>query len=402
MRTRELDNLLRTLLGSGERISDINFTPGKPPQVEADGELVFPFVDPPLPELTPFMTEQIAVNLLHDRAELIRQLLQHGSCDCAYDVPGLARFRVNIFTQRGSLSVVLRRLETRIPTIHDLILPRVFQQMATLHKGLILVTGATGQGKSTTMASLIHEINTTRPVHIVTLEDPIEYVHGHQIGTINQRELGVDFDSWSNGLRAAVRQAPKVIVIGELRDRDTLETALNASDSGHLVLATMHTLGAGQTIHRIVGMFPSEVQPRLRARLADALQYVVGQWLVPRTDQGRIAVLEILSSTQRTRELIRDGESENKTFYKVLFESTQQGMQTFDQHLIKLFEDGFIAEETVRHYCTDRIWVGRQIDRVRHQRRQAGDATAVEALDDELSNLQMDYTHGRVKESRDE
>jgi twitching motility protein PilT len=144
------------------------------------------------------------------------------------------------------------------------------------------------------------------------------------------------------------------------------------------------------------------VQPRLRARLADALQYVVGQWLVPRTDAGRIAVLEILASTQRTRELIRDGESEHKTFYKVLSEGTQQGMQTFDQHLIKLFEDGFVAEETVRHYCTDRIWVGRQIDRIRHLRRQAGDATAVEALDDELANLQMDYTHGRSKEDRDE
>ncbi|MHC4549438.1 MAG: type IV pilus twitching motility protein PilT [Planctomycetota bacterium] len=398
MRTRELDNLLRTLLESGEGISDLNFTPGKPPQVEADGELGFPFVDPPLPELTPFMTEQIALNLLHDREELIRQLMQQGSCDCAYDVPGLARFRCNIFTQRGFITIVLRRLETRIPTIHDLVLPHVFQKMGKLHKGLILVTGATGMGKSTTLAALMHEINLTRPVHVITLEDPIEYVHGHQIGTINQRELGVDFDTWANGLRAAVRQAPKVIVIGELRDRATLETALNASDSGHLVLATMHTLGAGQTINRIVGMFPNEVQPRLRARLADAVQYVVGQWLVPRQGGGRIAALEILASSPRTRELIRDGESEHKTFYKVLSEGAQDGMQTFDQHLVKLFEDDFIDAHTVENYCTDRIRVGRELDRIRHARQVAGDETAVEALDPALADLQMDFTHGRVRE----
>jgi len=394
VRTRELDNLLRTLLASGEGISDLNFTPGKPPQVEADGELRFPFTDPPLPELTPWMTEQIALNLLHGREELLRELLQGGSCDCAYDVPGLARFRVNIFSQRGFLSVVLRRLETRIPTIHDLVLPQVFEKMARLHKGLILVTGATGMGKSTTLAALIHEINMTRPVHVVTLEDPIEYVHGHQIGTVNQRELGSDFDTWANGLRAAVRQAPKVIVIGELRDRDTLETALNASDSGHLVLATLHTLGAGQTINRIVGMFPGDVQPRLRARLADAVSYIVGQWLVPRKDGGRIAALEILANNSRARELIREGESELKTFYKVLSEGAGEGMQTFDQHLLRLFEDEFITEETVLHYCTDRVLVSRGIDRVRHERRVRGEE-APEELEPELANLKVDFTMGR-------
>jgi len=394
MRTRDLDTLLRRLVESGDRISDINFTPGKPPQVEADGELTFPFVDPPLPELTPWMTEQIALNVLHGREELFRQLLQQGSCDCAYEVPGLARFRVNIFTQRGCLSIVLRRLETAIPTIHDLILPNVFQKMATLHKGLVLVTGATGMGKSTTLAALIHEINLTRPVHVITLEDPIEYVHKHQIGTVNQRELGVDFDTWANGLRAAVRQAPKVIVIGELRDRDTLETALNASDSGHLVLATMHTLGAGQTINRVAGMFPSDVQPRLRARLADAVQYIVGQWLVPRQDGGRIAALEILAANARTRELIREGESERKTFYKAISDGQTEGMQTFDQHLLRLYEDEFIVEDVVLHYCTDRVFVSRGIDRIKHERQVSGKAPAEEA-DPELANLQVDFSHGR-------
>ena len=399
MRTRELDTLLRRLLESGERISDINFTPGKPPQVEADGDLTFPFVDPPLPELTPWMTEQIAVNLLHGREQLMRQLLRSGSCDCAYEVPGLARFRVNIFTRRGSLSIVLRRLETKIPSIHDLVLPNVFQKMAALHKGLILVTGATGMGKSTTLASLIHEINVSRPVHVITLEDPIEDVHDHQIGTINQRELGVDFDDWAGGLRAALRQAPKVIVIGELRDRETLETALNAADSGHLVLATMHTLGAGQTINRIAGMFPQDMQPRLRARLADAVQYVVGQWLVPRKDAGRIAALEILASNGRTRELIREGESESRTFYKALTDGVTDGMQTFDQHLVKLFADDFIDGGTVQHYCTDRVWASQQMDRVKHARVAAGDA-APDAGEPELANLAIDFTHGRTVKGR--
>jgi len=392
MRTAELDSLLRTLLESGERISDLNFTPGKPPQLEIDGELKFPFVEPPLPELTPFMTEQIALNLLHDRPELFRQLLEQGSCDCAYEVPGLARFRANIFTQRGCFSAVLRRLETRVPTLDDLALPPVFRKMTQLEKGLVLVTGASGQGKSTTLAALVHEINLTRPVHVVTLEDPIEFVHKHEIGTVNQRELGTDFDTWANGLRAAVRQSPKVIVIGELRDRETLEAAINASDTGHLVFATMHTLGASQTIHRIVGMFQTDIQERLRARLADALRYVVAQWLVPRQGGGRIAVLEVLANTRRAADLIREGETEMKTLATVVAQGAADGMQNFDQHLTKLFADDFVDRETVLHYCTDRVWVTREMDRVRHERAmKEGIAAAAQEVE-----LKGDFTLGRA------
>jgi len=390
MRKRELDALLRRLLESGERISDVNFTPGKPPQVEEDGDLRFPFIDPPLPELTPFMTEQVALVLLDQRRDLMRELRDTGSCDCAYEVAGLARFRVNLFTRRGAYAIVLRRLETRIPGIDDLILPGVFRHMATLHKGLILVTGATGQGKSTTMAALVHEINLTRPVHIVTLEDPIEFVHNHEIGTINQRELGTDFNSWSNGLRSALRQSPRVIVLGELRDRATMETAMHAADTGQLVLATLHTLGAGQTIDRLVGMFPGPDQPRMRARLAEALRYVVGQWLVPRKDGGRIAVLEILASTARTRELVREGESEHKTFYRAISEGATDGMQTFDQHLVRLFKDGFIEEETVRHYATDQVFVARAMDRIRYE-----SAAGPGAGDPVLDHLEVDFSYGR-------
>jgi twitching motility protein PilT len=396
VRTRDLDNLLRRLLESGDRISDINFTPGKPPQVEQDGDLRFPFIEPPLPELTPFMSEQIALNLLHDRRDLVRDLLQKGSCDCAYEVPGLARFRANIFTQRGSLSIVLRKLETQIPTIHDLVLPRVFQQMATLNKGLILLTGAAGQGKTSTMAALIHEVNLTRPVHVITLEDPIEFVHKHQIGTVNQRELGVDFDSWAGGLRAALRQSPRVIVLGELRDRETMETALHAADSGHLVVATMHTLGAGQTIHRLVGMFSGSEQARVRARLAGALQFVVAQWLVPRRSGGRIAALEILGSTVRTRELVREGEKEKKTFYKAMTDGATDGMQTCDQHLVHLFADGLVSETTVSDFCTDRVAVTREMDRILHERSlEVGSAPRSAPQEPGLSDLKVDFTYGR-------
>ncbi len=384
MRTRELDELLRTLLESGERISDINFTPGKPPQLEIDGALKFPFVEPPLPELTPFMTEQIAFCLVGERQDLLRQLLEQGSCDCAYEVPGLARFRANVFSQRGSFSAVLRRLETRIPTLDDLALPPVFRKMTQLEKGLVLVTGASGQGKSTTLAALVHEINLTRPVHVVTLEDPIEFVHKHEIGTVNQRELGTDFDTWANGLRAAVRQSPKVIVLGELRDKETLEAAINASDTGHLVFATMHTLGASQTIHRIAGMFHADVQERLRARLADALRYVVAQWLVPRRGGGRVSVLEVLANTKRASDLIREGENETRTLARVIAEGMDEGMQTFDQHLAQLFDDEFVDGETVLHYCTDRDSVTREMVRVRRER---GARSGVAAVAEEAADL---------------
>lgn len=393
MRRAELDALLRRLLGSGEGISDLNFTPGKPPQIDADGELRFPFVDPPLPELTPFMTERIALNLLGDRPDLLRELASTGSCDFAYTVPNVARLRVNVFRQRGLFSVVCRRLATRIPSIHDLALPPVFERIAKLHNGFVLVTGATGMGKSTTLAALVQEINRARPVHIVTLEDPIEFLHGHETGTVNQRELGTDFDSYASGLRAAMRQSPRVIVVGELRDRETMSTALSAAETGHLVFATMQTIGAGSTVHRIVGMFPTGEQGRIRSRLAEVLRYVVAQWLVPKRGGGRVAVQEILASTHRTRELILDGEREEKTFYRALSEGAAQGMQTFDQHLLRLLEEERIEEETARSFCSDRVQIGLLIDRLKAQKAKPPEprAPATGALD----TLRMDFTFGR-------
>ena len=390
MRKAETNHLMRVLLESGEGISDLNFTAGKPPQIEMNGELCFPFVEPPLPELTPFMTEQIALNLIEGRHNLIRRLVSTGACDFAYAIPGLSRFRVNVFRQRGSYSIVLRRLATEIPTVDDLVMPPVVAQMADLREGLVLITGGPGCGKSTTMAALVQEINLKRPVHIVTLEDPIEFLHRHQMGTVNQRELGLDFDGYANGLKSALRQSPKVIVVGELHDRETVETALAATETGHLVLSTMQTIDAGQTIQRLVTMFPAAEQHRVRVRLGACLRYVVAQCLVPKTDGGRVAALEILSATYRAQELIRNGESEKRTFYDLLREGSKSGMQTFDQHLIALFEAGLISEETCRNYTSERAEVGHEIQRI-------GRASAEPAAEDapDADGLRMDFTYGR-------
>jgi len=376
VRANELNALLRTLLECEEGVSVLNFTPFKPPQIETDGDLHFPAVNPPLPELSPFMTEQAALNLVGNRPHLLRELLVSGSCDCSYSVTGLSRFRVNIFSQRGTYSIVMRRLATRLPTIHDLVLPPLFQKLAELESGLVLVAGGAGSGKSTTLAALVHEINLTRPLHIVTLEDPIEVLHRHEIGTVNQRELGADFSTFAHGLRAALRQSPNVIVVGELRDRETLEVALTAAEAGHLVLTTVQASGVSQTIQRLVGMFLPEEQGRVRARLGEVLRCAVGQMLAPKEGGGRVLVLELLTMTQRTRELIVLGETETRTFYLAMAEGTARGMQTFDQHLARLVDDGQISEATARNFATDRGALGRNLERLRAER--AGGAGAAE------------------------
>lgn len=392
MRKADLHSLLRVLLESGDDITDLNFTAGKPPQVVKQGELSFPFVDPPLPELTPYMTEQVALGLLRNRAALIRNLLESGSCDFAYTVPGLARFRVNVFSQRGSYSIVLRPLATRIPGIHDLFLPKVFEEIVALQDGLVLLTGGPGTGKTTTMAAIVHELNLSRPVHIVTLEDPVEFLHKHQIGTVNQRELGVDFDSFANGLRAAVRQGPRVIVVGELRDREAVEMALCAAETGHLVLSNMRTVNASQTIHALVGMFDPVEQDRIRQRLAECLRYCVAQTLVPKESGGRIAAFEVMAGTYRVQDLIRLGETEDRLFYHLIRDGRSSGMQTADAHLIQLYQDGLVSEETCRNYLSRRPEVQQLLDRV-----QAGlaRAQADQSLPEEVGELKMDFTFGR-------
>lgn len=380
MRRNELDYILATMLDSHQDVSDLNVTVDKPLQVESSGELVPVAIDPPIEKLTPFQTEMIALNLIAGTRRLADDLLRTGSCDSSYSLPGKARFRVNIFSQRGNYSIVLRKLNTRIPTLADLKLPDIFQQVAKEKTGLILVTGATGSGKSTTLAALLNQINETKSIHIITLEDPVEFVHPQKKATFNQREMGTDFDTFASGLRAALRQAPKVILVGEMRDRETVEIGLSAAETGHLVVSTLHTIDAGQTINRILGLFEQEEQPQIRVRLADTIRWVISQRLAPKASGGRVALLEIMGSNLRTRDAIIMGESEGKTFYEIIEASYPFGWRNFDQACLEAYEQGLITEENALLYCSKRGPVTRGIDNIKKKR---GEATTA------LSNLQM-------------
>ena len=275
MRKQEIDYILGKMLDSHKNVSDLNITVGRPLQVESSGQLTGVDLDPPIATLTPFQTEIFALNLINQDRRLTELLLSQGSCDSSYELPGKARFRVNIFSQRSNYSIVLRKLETRIPTFTDMNLPEAFHKMAEEKNGIIFVTGATGSGKSTSLAALLNELNENKSVHIVTLEDPVEFSHPHKKATFNQREMGTDFDTFASGLRAALRQAPKVILVGEMRDRETVEIGLSAAETGHLVLSTLHTVDAGQTINRILGMFSTEEETQVRIRLADTVRWIV-------------------------------------------------------------------------------------------------------------------------------
>jgi twitching motility protein PilT len=368
MRRPELDYILSTMLESQPEVSDLLFTVEKPLQVESFGELKPVTLDMPIEKLSPFQTEMIALNLVGDNQWHLVDLLRRGSCDTAYTLTDKARFRINIFSQRGNYSIVLRKLNTVIPTLEWLKFPEIITQIPREKTGLVLVTGATGSGKSTTLAAVLNEINHTKPVHIITLEDPVEFVHPHDKATFNQRELGTDFDTFSNGLRAALRQAPKIVLVGEMRDRETVKIALSAAETGHLVLSTLHTIDAGQTINRILGMFETDEQEQIRARLADTLRWVLSQRLVPRLEGGRHALLEIMGSNLRTQETIRLGESEGKSFYEIVEASQPFGWRTFDYSALEAYEAGKISEETALLYCTKRGPVMRGIDNIRKSR----------------------------------
>src|SRR6185295_9513012 len=289
MRRNEIDHILGSMLESQKEVSDLNITVDKPLQVESYGQLAAVALSPSIDKLTPFQSEMMALNLVGGNRRLTEDLLRNGSCDSSYALADKAKFRVNIFSQRGNYSVVLRKLNTQIPTLKDLKLPDIFLQMAKEKTGLILVTGATGSGKSTTLAALLNEINESKSIHIITLEDPVEFVHPQKLATFNQREMGNDFNTFASGLRAALRQAPKIILVGEMRDRETVEIGLSAAETGHLVVSTLHTIDAGQTINRILGMFEQEEQEQIRLRLADTLRWVVSQRLAPKEGGGRHA-----------------------------------------------------------------------------------------------------------------
>src|SRR5215831_17207608 len=368
MRRPELDHVLTTMLDSQPEVSDLLFTVDKPLQVEAVGELKSVALDTSIEKLTPFQTEMVALNLVGDNQWHIMDLIRRGSCDTAYTLADKARFRISIFSQRGNYSIVLRKLNTVIPTLEWLNFPPIIREIPKEKTGLVLVTGATGSGKSTTLAAVLNEINHSKPVHIITLEDPVEFIHPHDQATFNQRELGTDFDSFSHGLRAALRQAPKIILVGEMRDRETVRIALSAAETGHLVLSTLHTIDSGQTINRILGMFEPEEQEQIRARLADTLRWVIGQRLVPKLEGGRFALLEIMGSNLRTQETVRLGESEGKSFYEIIEASQPFGWRTFDFSALEAYEAGIITEETALLHCTKRGPVTRGIDNIKKAR----------------------------------
>jgi len=361
------------MLASQPEVSDVNFTVDRPPQVEAYGELKPVVLDPPIEKLTPFQIETIALNIIGDNLWQIEDLLRHGSCDASYALSDQARFRVNVFSQRSCFSIVCRQLNASIPTLEQLKFPPVFKEIPREKTGLVLVTGATGSGKSTTLAAILNEINRSKPVHIVTLEDPVEYLHTHNCATFNQRELGIDFDTYANGLRAALRQAPKVILVGEMRDQDTVKIALSAAETGHLVLSTLHTINAGETVNRILGMFDPEEQEQIRIRLSDSLRWVVSQRLVPRISGGRFALIELMGANLRTQEAIRLGESEGKTFYEIIEASYPFGWRHFDNACLEAYEQGHITEETALLYCTKRSVVSRGIDNIKKARGELSD-----------------------------
>jgi twitching motility protein PilT len=368
MRRPELDQILSTMLDAAPEVSDLLFTVDKPLQIESVGELIPVACEPPIERLTPYQTETIALNLIGENQWHIKDLLRAGSCDSAYTVLDKARLRINIFSQRGNYSIVLRKLNTIIPTLESLKMPEIIQQVPREKTGLVLVTGATGSGKSTTLAALLNDFNSTKAIHVITLEDPVEFVHPHRVATFNQRELGSDFDTFANGLRAALRQAPKVILVGEMRDRDTVKIALSAAETGHLVLSTLHTVDAGQTINRILGMFETEEQEQIRLRLADTLRWVISQRLVPKLGGGRWALLEIMASNLRTKETIVQGESEGKSFYEIIESSQPFGWRTFDTSTVEAYEQGLISEETALLYCSKRGPVTRAIDNLKKSR----------------------------------
>lgn len=388
MRKQEVDYLLGKMLDSHADVSDLILTVGRPFQVVSSGELVPVPMDPPIERLTPFHTEVFALNLLNQDRRLTDSLLREGSCDLSYELPGKARFRVNIFSQRGHYSVVLRKLEARIPTCEDLRLPDAFYKMAEEKNGIILVTGATGSGKSTSLAALLNDINEKKSIHIITLEDPVEFTHTHKKATFNQREMGKDFDTFASGLRAALRQAPNVILVGEMRDRETVEIGLSAAETGHLVLSSLHTVDAGQTVNRILGMFLMEEEKQIRIRLADTVRWIVCQRLLPRVGGGRVAAFEIMGMNLRVKDAILNGESEGKTFYEIIQAGRAFGMITFDDYIVDLYKMGEITEETARAYASNKATVGRGIDAIKSA---AGEKTT------DVGKLEIDRNYGRQK-----
>ncbi|MDR2611783.1 MAG: PilT/PilU family type 4a pilus ATPase [Deltaproteobacteria bacterium] len=378
-----LEFILDKLMNYAPEVSDINMTVGHPIQVETGGELVPVYFEPEIRQLTAYQTETLALSLLRGNRQLIGTLLDTGACDLSFNMESKARFRVNIFSQQGRYSIVMRKIESYIKSIDDLGLPEIFKRLAKEKNGIILVTGATGTGKTTTLASILDEINSSSAVHVVTLEDPVEFIHPAKLSTFNQRELGQDFNSFSDGLRSALRQAPKVILVGEMRDRETVEMALSAAETGHLVFSTLHTVDAGTTVNRIVGLFDSDEEKLIRVRLADTLRWVVSQRLLPKIGGGRVAALEIMGSSLLIKDIITAGEDAEKTFYNSIASLISLGWQTFDQHILELFRAKLIAEDVALTYSSKKTVMSRGIDTIKAETGESNYAVRGLALEED-------------------
>ncbi len=341
------------MLRASTRVSDLIFSPGSLPHIEVSGKLV-PVKITGLPPLTPQDTRRIAEELIGGNEQALTALREQGSCDVSYSLQGECRFRVNVFVQRGSHAIVMRVVPKNIPTFAELRLPEQLADITNLKNGVVLITGPTGSGKSSTMAAILDRINETHAYHIITIEDPVEFVHRHKRSIIHQRELHSDTPSFALALRAALRQAPKVILVGEMRDKETIEIALEAAETGHLVLSTLHTIDASKTVERVVGVFPMAEQHVIRNRLAKSFRYIVSQRLIPAKDgKSRVAVLEILKATVRTREYLEKGEQDGKTLLDAMRDGDTEGMQHFDGGIEQLVRAGTIELDTGLAYATN-------------------------------------------------
>ncbi|MDB6155914.1 MAG: PilT/PilU family type 4a pilus ATPase [Chthoniobacteraceae bacterium] len=366
MTSFNLDAVLTGMLATADAISDCLFIVGRAPQVEIYGKLRSVEV-PGLGLLTAEHTEAIAADILAGNGRLEHDFHSLGSCDTSYALGTLARFRVNVFRQNGNHAVVMRRLPTQIPTIDGLKLPPVFKQIVKEKNGLVFVTGATGNGKTTTLAAMLNELNHTEELHIVTLEDPIEFLHPHRRSTFSQRELGRDFLDFATGARAAMRQAPKVILVGEIRDRETMEVALTAAETGHVVYATLHTISASLTINRVLGFFARTEEDQVRQRLADVLRYTVSQRLIPRINGGRHLVTECMGTNLRVREAVMMGESEIRDIHEIIESNSPAGWHTFEQSLLTAYKLGKITAEIAMGYSVNKNAMGRDLDQARKE-----------------------------------
>lgn len=389
MDTATINALLAGMVRSAEHVTDLVFIGGRPPLVESHGKLSeFP-IDTPDAALSSEIIERLAEQFIDGNPRLLAAYATTGSCDTSYEVPGVARMRVNIYKQNTGRAIVMRKFPSEIPTLETMGLPPVFQEIVKERNGIVLVTGATGSGKTSTLAAMMNHLNQTEAIHLLTLEDPIEFVYPRARAAISQRELGRDFESFAHGLRVALRQSPKGILLGEIRDRETMEIALTAAETGHIVFSTLHTINAGQTINRILGFFDRDEEEQVRIRLADILRYVISQRLVTSTDGRRLLITEVVGNSLRTRETIRYGESEGKTFNEIIEAGSPLGWHSFDQSLFRALETGRIREEDALLHSTNKGKMRRDIDLLEKRAGSSGGT-------DSLSGLKLDILTPRV------